>query len=362
MVSRRNFVAGLGVVGAGLAIGPVLANQQSGAGSATVRSSTSTVRNSMKTVPFGPTNTQVPNIISGQMRISDKTDAQIRALYTAAREAGITFFDHADLYGFNHPGGGTHYCERRFGEALKLSKSEREQIFLQTKSGIIDKPWGYDQSYDHIVGAAERSLKALNTEYLDLLLLHRPDALVEPEEVARAFDHLESTGKVRAFGVSNHTPRQIDLLKTAVKQPIVANQVQLSVTHSPIIAQGLSSNMVGQDDSITRDGGGVVEYARVNKITLQAWSPFQKGFQDGVFFDSPDYPELNAELNRLAKKYDVTPSAIAIAWITRHPAGIQVVLGTTTPNRLVEAAAGSNIPLTRSEWYALVRTAGHNVP
>lgn len=204
--------------------------------------------------------------------------------------------------------------------------------------------------------SAERSLKALGTDYLDVLLLHRPDALVEPEEVARAFDHLESTGKVRAFGVSNHTPRQIDLLKTAVTQPI------LSLTHSTIVAQGLSSNMTGLDDVITRDGGGIVDYARINKITLQAWSPFQKAFQDGIFFNSPDYPQLNAELKRLAAKYDVTPTAIATAWITRHPAGIQVVLGTTRPERLIEAAAGSNIPLSRPEWYGLIRASGHNVP
>jgi predicted oxidoreductase len=320
----------------------------------------------MKTVPLGSTNTRVSNIAEGMMRTAGSTDDQIRALYTAAREAGINFFDHADLYGFDHPGGGPHWCERRFGEALKLGSAEREQIFLQTKCGIVTEPGrylpNYDQSYEHIVGAAERSLKALGTEYIDVLLLHRPDALVEPEEVARAFDHLESTGKVRAFGVSNHTPRQIDLLKTAVSQPIVANQVQLSVTHSTIIAQGLSSNMIGVDDSITRDGGGIVDYARTNRITLQAWSPFQKGFLDGVFFDSPDYPKLNAELNRLAAKYEVTPSAIAAAWITRHPAGIQVVIGTTRPERLVEAAAGTDIPLTRGEWYGLIRAAGHNVP
>ena len=316
----------------------------------------------MKTVPLGATDIQLPNIIAGMMLISDRSDADIRALYDAAREAGIAVFDHADLYGFNHPGG-VHHVERRFSQALRLSSAEREQIFLQTKNGIIDQPsWGYDQSYEHIVGAAERSLKALNTEYLDLLLLHRPDALVEPEEVARAFDHLQSSGKVRAFGVSNHTPRQIDLLKTAVKQPIVVNQVQLSLTHSTVVAQGLSSNMVGQNDSVTRDGGGLVDYARVNKITLQAWSPFQKGFQDGVFLDSPEYPALNVELKRLAAKYEVTPSAIAIAWITRHPAGIQPVLGTTTPRRLTDAAAGSDIPLTRCEWYGLLRAAGHNVP
>lgn len=316
----------------------------------------------MKTVPLGTTNAQVPNIVAGMMRIAASTDEQIRALYNTAREEGIIFFDHADLYGFNHPGGGPHLCERRFSEALQLSNTEREQIYLQTKTSIIAEPWHYDQSYGHIVSSAERSLKALGTDYLDILLLHRPDALVEPEEVARAFDHLESTGKVRAFGVSNHTPRQIDLLKTAVIQPIIANQVQLSVTHSTIIAQGLSSNMTGFDDSITRDGGGIVDYARINKITLQAWSPFQKGFQDGVFFDSPDYPRLNAELSRLATKYEVTPLAIATSWITRHPAGIQVVLGTTKPERIADAAAGSDIPLTRGEWYGLIQAAGHNVP
>ncbi|WP_442737985.1 aldo/keto reductase [Streptomyces pseudogriseolus] len=316
----------------------------------------------MKTVPFGPTGTQTPNIVAGMMRIAGSTDDEIRHLYGTAREAGIDFFDHADLYGFNHPGGGTHLCERRFAEALQLSTSEREQITLQTKTGIVADPWGYDQSYEHIVTSAEESLKALGTDYLDVLLLHRPDALVEPEEVARAFDHLESSGKVRTFGVSNHTPRQIDLLKTTVTQPLVANQVQLSVTHSTIIAQGLSSNMSGQDDSVTRDGGGIVDYARINKITLQAWSPFQKGFQDGVFFDSPDHPELNAELDRLAAKYGVTPTAIATAWITRHPAGIQVVLGTTKPQRVADAAAGSDLPLTRAEWYGLIQAAGHNVP
>ncbi|MHA2787558.1 aldo/keto reductase [Corynebacterium sp. S7] len=315
----------------------------------------------MKTVPLGTTGTQVPNIVAGMMRIADKTDDEIRELYQVARESGITFFDHADLYGFNHPGG-RHWCERRFAEALHLSSSEREQITLQTKTGIVLDPWSYDHSYEHIIASVDVSLQALNTDYIDVLLLHRPDALVEPEEVARAFDELESAGKVRAFGVSNHTPRQIDLLKTAVTQPIVANQVQLSITHSTLIAQGLASNIAGVDDSITRDGGGLIDYCRINKITVQAWSPFQAGDHTGVFFDSPEYPELNAELNRLAEKYDVTPMAIAVAWITRHPAGIQVVLGTTTPHRVVDSVAGSDIPLTRGEWYGLVKAAGHHLP
>lgn len=312
----------------------------------------------MRTIALGPTGTQAPNIIAGMMRIRDSSDEEVRALYAAAREAGINFFDHADLYG-----GQRHACERRFASALKLNSSEREQITLQTKTGIVGgEQWHYDSSYGHIVTSVQESLEALDTDYIDILLLHRPDALVEPEEVARAFDHLESSGKVRAFGVSNHTPRQIDLLKTAVNQPIVANQVQLSLTHSTLIAQGLASNMAGENDSITRDGGGVVDYARINGITLQAWSPYQKGFQNGVFFGDAEYAQLNSELERLATKYAVTPTAIATAWITRHPAQFQVVLGTTTPARIAEAAAGSEIPLTRDEWYGLLQAAGHRVP
>lgn len=311
----------------------------------------------MHTVPFGPTDARVPNIVAGMMRIAEKSDDEIRALYSAARDAGIDFFDHADLYG-----GQKHFCENRFSSAVRLSAAEREQITLQTKTGIVAKEWHYDSSYDHIVASAEGSLRALGTDYIDVLLIHRPDALVETEEVARAFDDLESAGKVRAFGVSNHTPRQIDLLKTAVRQPIVANQLQLSITHSPIVAQGLASNMAAESDSVTLDGGGVIDYCRLNHITVQAWSPFQKGFQDGVFFGSQEYPELNAELDRLAKEYDVTPTAIATAWITRHPAAMQVVLGTTNPQRVADATTGSNIPLTRGEWYGLIQAAGHRVP
>ncbi|OAH50542.1 aldo/keto reductase [Microbacterium oleivorans] len=311
----------------------------------------------MRLVPLGPTDQRVPNVVAGMMRIEEMSDAAIRELYDACRAARVDFFDHADLYGSSR-----HGCERRFAEALDLSSAERDEITLQTKTGIVPDEWHFDHSYEHIVASAEESLQALGTDRIDVLLLHRPDALVEPDEVARAFDHLESSGKVRAFGVSNHTPRQIDLLKTAVTQPIVANQVQLSITHSTLVAQGLAANMAGEDDSITRDGGGLVDHARINGITLQAWSPFQKGFFDGVMFGAPELPELNALLDRLAAKYDVTPLAIATAWITRHPAHMQVVLGTTTPQRVTDAAAGSDIPLTRAEWYGLISAAGHKVP
>lgn len=309
----------------------------------------------MKTVPFG-TRT-APAVISGMMRIPDKTDAEVRELYDTARAAGIDFFDHADIYG-----GGMHVCEDRFASALKLSAAERAEIILQTKCGIVPSEQMFDFSYEHIMTQVEGSLKALRTDYLDVLLLHRPDALVEPEEVARAFDELASSGKVRSFGVSNHTPRQIDLLRTAVTQPLIVNQLQLSITHSPIIAQGVAANMSGEDQSIVRDGGGIVEYCRASGITIQAWSPFQAGFFDGVFLGDPEHAELNAVIDRLAAKHGVEPIGIATAWITRHPAHMQVVLGTTTPQRVTDAAAGADVELSRAEWYELFRTAGHIVP
>ncbi|WP_309128967.1 aldo/keto reductase [Microbacterium sp.] len=309
----------------------------------------------MKTVPFGAEG--APAVIAGMMRIPDKTDAEVRELYDTARAAGIDFFDHADIYG-----GAMHVCEDRFASALQLSAAERAEIVLQTKCGIVPSAQMFDFSYEHIVTQVEGSLRALRTEYIDVLLLHRPDALVEPEEVARAFDELSASGKVRAFGVSNHTPRQIDLLRTAVVQPLVANQLQLSITHAPIIAQGVAANMAGAEQSVQRDGGGIVEYCRINGITIQAWSPFQARFFDGVFLGHPDYAELNAVTDRLAAAYGVEPIAIATAWITRHPAQMQVVLGTTTPQRVADAAKGADVVLTRSEWYELFRAAGHIVP
>lgn len=298
-----------------------------------------------------------PNVVLGLMRIAEKTDDEVRELVRTARDAGIDFLDHADIYG-----GELHRCERRFADAMALTPSQRDEITIQTKAGIVtDGPY-YDFSYDHIVKSVEGSLAALKTDRIDILLLHRPDALVEPEEVARAFDELESSGKVRAFGVSNQTPRQIDLLRKYVRQPIVANQLQLSVTHQPIIAQGVATNMLAEQQSITLDGGGIVDYCRLHDITVQAWSPFQAGFFTGVFLGSPDYPELNAVVDRLAAKYDVPTIAIATAWITRHPARMQVVLGTTNPERVAGAARGSELPLTRAEWYELFRAGGHLVP
>lgn len=309
----------------------------------------------MKTVPFGTAT--APAVVAGMMRIHDKDDAHVRELYAAARESGIDFFDHADIYG-----GSMHFCESRFASALQLTPAERDEIVLQTKCGIVPSAGMFDFSYEHIIAQVDGSLAALQTDRIDVLLLHRPDALVEPEEVARAFDELEAAGKVRAFGVSNHTPRQIDLLRTAVRQPLVANQLQLSLTHAPLLAQPVAANMAGLEQSVDRDGGGLIEYCRINGITVQAWSPFKSGFGGGVFLDNPEYPELNAAIDRLADAYGVTPIAIATAWITRHPAGMQVVLGTTTPQRVRDAAVGADVVLTRPEWYELFRAAGHHLP
>lgn len=310
----------------------------------------------MKTFTLPGTDLVVPNVVLGLMRIQDKSDEEVRTLVSTARNAGITFLDHADVYGT-----GMHGCERRFAEALRLTSSEREQFVIQSKAGIVkDGPY-FDFSYEHIVESVNGSLVALGTEYLDILLLHRPDALVEPEEVARAFDELSAAGKVRAFGVSNQTSRQLDLLRRYVTQPIVANQLQLSITHAPIIAQGVAANMQGLDQSIVRDDG-ILDYCRLHDITIQAWSPFQAGFFDGPFLGSARYPELNAVIDRLSEKYGVPGEAIAVAWITRHPARMQVVLGTTTPERVVAAAQGSDIPITRAEWYELFRAAGYTVP
>jgi predicted oxidoreductase len=309
----------------------------------------------MKNIQLSTSGVSVSSVVLGLMRINTLDDSGIKALYSVAREIGINIFDHADIYG-----GAPHRCEARFGDALRLTADERDKIVIQSKCGI--RPGYFDFSKEHILASVDRSLKALRSDYLDVLLLHRPDALVEPEEVAEAFDKLHASGKVRHFGVSNHTPGQIDLLKTAVAQPIIANQIQLSVAHAPSIAFGVAANMGGSEQSIDRDGE-LVNYSRINNITLQAWSPFQHGFFEGIFLgDRENYPELNKVLDQLAETYGATPAAIAVAWIARHPAKIQTVLGTTNPQRLRDSAIGADIELSREEWYRMFKAAGYQLP
>ena len=206
----------------------------------------------------------------------------------------------------------------------------------------------------------EGSLTRLGIDYVDALLLHRPDTLMEPDEVAEAFDILESSGKVRSFGVSNHNLMQMELLKTAVKQPLSINQLQFSVTEAGMVTSGMNVNMKNAE-SVMHDGG-ILEYSRIKNITIQTWSPFQFGFFGGNFVDNDDYPELNAKLSEIAEKYGITKTGVAAAWILRHPANMQLIVGTMNPEHLREVCKASDVTLTRSEWYQIYRSAGHTLP
>jgi predicted oxidoreductase len=285
------------------------------------------------------------------MRLKNLSVSEAETLVRTALDEGINFFDHADIYGDG-------ICETIFGKAYPLKPSVREKIFIQSKCGI--RKGYFDFSKEHILESVDGILGRLQTEYLDVLLLHRPDALIEPAEVAEAFDALQASGKVRHFGVSNFNPMQIELLQKYTAQKLSVNQLQLSIAHTPMIDSGLTVNMQ-IDQSVNREGG-ILDYCRLHDVTIQAWSPFQKGFFDGPFLGDPEYAELNAVVDRLAAKYGVTPSAVAVGWITRHPANIQVVLGTTRPQRVVESCRGSELPLTREEWYAIYTAAGNIVP
>ncbi len=290
-------------------------------------------------------------IIFGCMRISDKSVRCVEELIYTALENGINFFDHADIYGNGQ-------SETLFGEILKLHPELREKIYIQSKCGIRNGM--YDFSKEHIIFSVDKILKRLNIEYLDTLLLHRPDALCEPEEVAEAFDVLYNSGKVKSFGVSNQNPYQIMLLKKYVKQPIIINQLQFSIMASGMVDSGINVNMTNSG-SIMHDGS-VLDFCRLNGITVQAWSPFQYGFFEGVFLDNNKFIELNKTLNEIAEKYGVTNSAIAAAWILRHPANMQVVIGTTNKNRIIDICKGGDINLSREEWYRIYLSAGHTLP
>ena len=266
--------------------------------------------------------------------------------------AGINMFDHADIYG-----GGE--CEKLFSKAIDMKSRIREKIIIQSKCSI--RNGYYDFSREYIIAAVDGILKRLHTEYLDILLLHRPDALMEPEETADAIRSLKKSGKVRYFGVSNQNPMQIELLQKYSEERLLFNQLQFSLVHTPLIDSGMAVNMpIGQ--SVDRNCG-TLEYCRLKDITIQAWSPFQRGFFEGPFIgDMEHYGELNNMINHLAEKYEVTPSAVAVAWLTRHPADIQVILGTTKDSRMLEGCSGSWIPLTREEWYGLYKAAGNMIP
>jgi predicted oxidoreductase len=307
--------------------------------------------NHMNTIKIARSDLDASEIALGCMRIASLSNQDVATLVHTALDEGINFFDHADVYG-----GGK--SEEKFAEALDMTPHLRDTMILQTKVGI--RKGSFDFSKEHILEAVEGSLNRLRTDHLDVLLLHRPDALVEPEEVAEAFTILQDSGKVKYFGVSNQNPMQIELLTKFVKQPLIINQLQLSITNTGMIDAGINVNMK-IDSSIVRDGS-ILDYCRLKEITIQPWSPFQYGFFEGVFLDNDKFPELNAQINTIASSRGVTNTAIAIAWLLRHPARMQPILGTTNPTRVKDACKASDVKLTRQEWYAIYLAAGNKLP
>lgn len=306
----------------------------------------------MKMIKLGNNILEVPSVAVGCMRLGEKTEKEMNSFIHTAVENKAVFFDHADIYCKG-------VSEEIFGKALKNDSSlKREDLIIQSKCGICKG--FYDLSKEHIINSVENSLKRLKTDYLDILLLHRPDALVEPEEVAEAFNDLEKSGKVKYFGVSNHKPMQIELLKKYIEQELIINQLQLSVPVSNMIANGIEVNMETYG-AVDRDGS-VLDYSRLNNMTIQAWSPFQKPNWEGCFIDDNKYEELNIELEKTAEKYNTDKTSIASAWILRHPANMQLITGTANEERLVNIIKSSEIELTREEWYRIYLSAGHILP
>ena len=287
----------------------------------------------------------------GCMRMSGLSEKQVDRIMDCALENGVNYFDHADIYG----GGNS---ERLFGDYLKRHPGVREQILIQSKCSIHDGQ--YDFSKEHILKSVDGILSRLGVEYLDALLLHRPDTLMEPEEVAEAFDTLQNAGKVRHFGVSNHNAMQIELLKTAVRQPMIANQLQFSVTEAGLVTSGMNVNMKNAD-SVMHDGS-FLEYSRIHKITIQTWSPFQYGFFAGTFIDNEQFPELNLKLAEIGEKYGLSKTGAAAAWILRHPADMQLIAGTMNPDHLTDICKAADVRISHADWYEIYRAAGHCLP
>ena len=306
----------------------------------------------MKHIDIGKSGLLGSEIALGCMRMADLSPKEASKTIATCLDLGINMFDHADIYGAGK-------SEEVFAHALKDLKVSREDLVLETKCGI--RPGiAFDFSKWHIIDSLEHSLKRLETDYVDLLALHRPDTLMEPEEVAEAFDELHKRGLVRHFGVSNQTPGQISLLQKYIDQKLIVNQLQFSIMHTPMIDSGFNTNMTNTA-SINHDGG-ILEYSRLHDMTIQAWSPYQYGFFDGVFLNNDKFPELNETIDKIAAKYNVTNTAIATAWILRHPAKIQTVVGSMNPKRLTDIAKASHIQLSREEWYEIYMAAGNVLP
>lgn len=306
-------------------------------------------RNDMKY--FDLAGNRASRVAQGCMRITSLNPQQLDALVKRDLELGINFFDHADIYG-----GGE--CERMFGEFLKENPSLRDEMLIQTKCAI--RPDCYDFSKEHILTSVEGSLKRLNIETIDFLLLHRPDTLCEPQEVAEAFSVLREQGKVRNFGVSNANPYQIQLLNQYLNEKILINQLQFGLGHTTMVDAGLNVNM-DNDPAVNRDGG-ILDFCRLNRITIQPWSPFQYGFFSGTFIGNPNFKELNSKLEEISEKYGITPTGLSIAWILRHPACMQPIVGSVNTERMKAVVDASDVTITRQEWYELYCATGKTLP
>ncbi|MCK3935569.1 aldo/keto reductase family oxidoreductase [Streptococcus suis] len=300
---------------------------------------------------LGQTGLEVSRIGLGCMRMASLSEKETAKVLETVVEQRINFFDHADIYGKGE-------SEIRFAQGAKLAGIKREDMILQSKCGI--RKGYFDFSKDYILESVDGILKRLDTEYLDVLALHRPDALMEAAEVAEAFYLLKKAGKVHHFGVSNQNIYQMELLQSYLDQPLAVNQLQLSPAHTPLIDAGLHVNM--KDDAATMRDGGLIDYCQLKKITIQAWSPFLIDLQRGIFANHPDYAHLNKTIGEIAERYNVSHETIVVAWILRHPAKIQTVVGSMNPDRLTKIAQASQITLTRPEWYEIYRSAGNILP
>lgn len=312
----------------------------------------------MKKINIGGMNAS--QVALGIMRMSDKSKEDAAKAIEAAVESGINYIDTADIYG-----GGE--SSKRFKEALALTSIKRDDLYIQSKGGIInpnggDIPYGnrYDFSKQHLIATVDAELQRLGVDYLDAFLLHRPDTLMDPNEVAEAFNELETAGKVRHFGVSNFNPMQVELVQSAVSQKLEFNQLQFGIMHTGMIDFGMHTNMF--DDRSVNHDGEILEYSRLKDMTIQAWSPYQYGFFDGVFINNDKFPELNKKMKEIADIYGVTKNAIATAWILRHPVKDQVILGSMNPTHIKESAAGGSVEITGQEWYDIYFAAGNDLP